>query len=126
VGDRGDLDRHVEGLERHVTVALAERRFGLEYVAVDQALDHDLGIRWHIEIDGAAARHADRLAGCSAGDPFYAGMRFLRDLRWTEREDTGLVTKLRAAGLMTRDPRAVERKKPGRAGARKRFQFSKR
>jgi small subunit ribosomal protein S9 len=25
--------------------------------------------------------------------------------------------KLRAAGLMTRDPRAVERKKPGRAGA---------
>ena len=35
-------------------------------------------------------------------------------------------TKLRAAGLMTRDPRAVERKKPGRPGARKRFQFSKR
>ena len=35
-------------------------------------------------------------------------------------------TKLRAAGLLTRDSRAVERKKPGRAGARKRFQFSKR
>ena len=35
-------------------------------------------------------------------------------------------TKLRAAGLLTRDPRAVERKKPGRPGARKRFQFSKR
>jgi small subunit ribosomal protein S9 len=34
--------------------------------------------------------------------------------------------KLREAGLLTRDPRAVERKKPGRAGARKRFQFSKR
>jgi small subunit ribosomal protein S9 len=34
--------------------------------------------------------------------------------------------KLRAAGLLTRDPRAVERKKPGRSGARKRFQFSKR
>ena len=34
--------------------------------------------------------------------------------------------KLRAAGLLTRDSRAVERKKPGRAGARKRFQFSKR
>ncbi len=34
--------------------------------------------------------------------------------------------KLRANGLLTRDPRAVERKKPGRAGARKRFQFSKR
>ena len=34
--------------------------------------------------------------------------------------------KLREFGLMTRDAREVERKKPGRAGARKRFQFSKR
>ena len=34
--------------------------------------------------------------------------------------------KLRTTGLLTRDPRAVERKKPGRPGARKRFQFSKR
>ena len=35
-------------------------------------------------------------------------------------------SKLRAAGFMTRDPREVERKKPGRPGARKRFQFSNR
>ena len=33
--------------------------------------------------------------------------------------------QLRAAGFMTRDPRQVERKKPGRPKARKRFQFSK-
>lgn len=33
---------------------------------------------------------------------------------------------LRAAGLVTRDPRVVERKKPGRPKARKKFQFSKR
>ncbi len=33
---------------------------------------------------------------------------------------------LRAEGLMTRDSRAVERKKPGRPKARRRFQFSKR
>ena len=33
---------------------------------------------------------------------------------------------LRAEGFMTRDPRAVERKKPGQPKARKRFQFSKR
>ena len=33
---------------------------------------------------------------------------------------------LRAAGFVTRDPRVVERKKPGRPKARKRFQFSKR
>ena len=34
--------------------------------------------------------------------------------------------KLRANGFLTRDPREVERKKPGQPKARKRFQFSKR
>lgn len=33
---------------------------------------------------------------------------------------------LRQAGFVTRDPRSVERKKPGQPKARKRFQFSKR
>lgn len=33
---------------------------------------------------------------------------------------------LRAEGFMTRDPRVVERKKPGQPKARKKFQFSKR
>ena len=33
---------------------------------------------------------------------------------------------LRKEGFVTRDPRAVERKKPGRPKARRRFQFSKR
>lgn len=33
---------------------------------------------------------------------------------------------LRAEGFMTRDPRVVERKKPGQPKARRRFQFSKR
>lgn len=33
---------------------------------------------------------------------------------------------LKAEGFMTRDPREVERKKPGQPKARKRFQFSKR
>ncbi|MCY1720461.1 30S ribosomal protein S9 [Prolixibacteraceae bacterium Z1-6] len=35
-------------------------------------------------------------------------------------------TQLKAAGFVTRDPREVERKKPGQPKARKRFQFSKR
>ena len=34
--------------------------------------------------------------------------------------------KLREFGLLTRDARSVERKKPGQPGARKKFQFSKR
>lgn len=42
------------------------------------------------------------------------------------KSDEDLRGRLRAASLLTRDPRAVERKKPGRPKARKRFQFSKR
>ena len=34
--------------------------------------------------------------------------------------------RLKQAGFLTRDPREVERKKYGRPGARRRFQFSKR
>ncbi|MFL3013479.1 MAG: 30S ribosomal protein S9 [Candidatus Neomarinimicrobiota bacterium] len=34
--------------------------------------------------------------------------------------------KLKSNGLLTRDSRKVERKKPGQPGARKKFQFSKR
>jgi small subunit ribosomal protein S9 len=40
--------------------------------------------------------------------------------------DETLRGTLRKAGFLTRDPRAKERKKYGMAGARKRFQFSKR
>lgn len=40
--------------------------------------------------------------------------------------DPEMRTTLKKAGMLTRDPRAVERKKYGRPGARKRFQFSKR
>lgn len=40
--------------------------------------------------------------------------------------DEALRSPLKQEGLLTRDPRMKERKKPGRPGARKRFQFSKR
>jgi small subunit ribosomal protein S9 len=40
--------------------------------------------------------------------------------------DADLRLALREKRMLTRDPREVERKKPGRPGARKRFQFSKR
>jgi len=40
--------------------------------------------------------------------------------------DPTLELGLRQAGMLTRDARKVERKKYGQAGARKRFQFSKR
>jgi small subunit ribosomal protein S9 len=40
--------------------------------------------------------------------------------------DEALRLPLKQEGLLTRDPRMKERKKPGQPGARKRFQFSKR
>lgn len=40
--------------------------------------------------------------------------------------NTELRGKLKSAGFLTRDAREKERQKPGLAGARKRFQFSKR
>lgn len=42
------------------------------------------------------------------------------------KADEGLRPPLKKAGFVTRDARKVERKKYGRPGARKRFQFSKR
>jgi len=40
--------------------------------------------------------------------------------------NTELRSKLKSAGFLTRDPREKERQKPGLAGARRRYQFSKR
>lgn len=40
--------------------------------------------------------------------------------------DAEMKPALKAEGFMTRDPRMVERKKPGQKKARKKFQFSKR
>jgi len=42
------------------------------------------------------------------------------------RQEPALRTVLKKEGMLTRDPRVVERKKYGMSGARKRFQFSKR
>ena len=60
------------------------------------------------------------------GQSGQAGALRLAVARALVRVDEGHRRKLRDLGLLTRDPRAVERKKPGRPKARKRFQFSKR
>jgi small subunit ribosomal protein S9 len=60
------------------------------------------------------------------GNTGQAGALRLAIARALVKADERHRKKLRENGLLTRDARAVERKKPGRAGARKRFQFSKR
>ncbi len=55
-----------------------------------------------------------------------AGATLMGVVRALLKMDEGLSPVLRAKGFLTRDARKVERKKYGRAGARKSFQFSKR
>jgi small subunit ribosomal protein S9 len=60
------------------------------------------------------------------GQTGQAGALRLAVARGLVKIDETFRRKLRDLGLLTRDARAVERKKPGRPKARKRFQFSKR
>jgi small subunit ribosomal protein S9 len=55
-----------------------------------------------------------------------AGASLLGIARALKNYDEHYVPALRDGGHLTRDPRMVERKKPGQRGARRRFQFSKR
>jgi small subunit ribosomal protein S9 len=55
-----------------------------------------------------------------------AGAMRLGIARALVKFDAELRPSLKKAGLLSRDPRIKERKKYGMAGARKRFQFSKR
>lgn len=55
-----------------------------------------------------------------------SGASLLGIARALKNYDDGYVQILRDSGHLTRDPRMVERKKPGQRGARRRFQFSKR
>jgi len=55
-----------------------------------------------------------------------AGACLLGIARALRNYDSQFIQALRDGGHLTRDPRMVERKKPGQSGARRRFQFSKR
>ena len=55
-----------------------------------------------------------------------AGASLLGVARALRKYNDSYVPALRDGGHLTRDPRMVERKKPGQSGARRRFQFSKR
>lgn len=69
----------------------------------------------------------DILATASGGGiSGQAGALRLGIARALVESDPELRPRLKKAGLLTRDPRVKERKKYGLAGARKRFQFSKR
>jgi len=67
--------------------------------------------------------HANVNGGGTSGQ---AGAVRLGIARALVKVDESYRKPLKQAGLLTRDPRMKERKKPGQKGARKKFQFSKR
>lgn len=84
------------------------------------------GIVQPLEVTSTADRydvHANVEGGGITGQ---AGAVRLGIARALVRVDESYRKPLKQAGLLTRDPRMKERKKPGQAKARKRFQFSKR
>ncbi len=79
-----------------------------------------------LEVTSTADRydvHANVAGGGGIGQ---AGAVRLGIARALVRVDESYRKPLKQAGLLTRDPRTKERKKPGQKGARKKFQFSKR
>ena len=78
------------------------------------------------EATGNVGKYDVRASCDGGGVAGQAGALRLGIARALLKIDESYRAPLRRAGLLTRDAREVERKKYGRPGARKRFQFSKR
>ena len=87
----------------------------LQYIVKQPLTTLDVAEKYdiHVNLDGGGYK----------GQAEALRLAIARALVKINPEDKSL---LRKHGFMTRDPRAVERKKPGQPKARKRFQFSKR
>lgn len=79
-----------------------------------------------LEIVGGASKWNVIMVVSGGGTTGQAGAVSLALSRALLKGDTSLTAAIRTAGLMTRDARVKERKKYGRRGARRGFQFSKR
>ena len=83
-------------------------------------------IKQPIELVGVTGRHDITVKVHGGGLTGQAGAIRHGISRALTRMDADLKGKLKKEGFITRDPREKERQKYGLAGARKRFQFSKR
>lgn len=79
-----------------------------------------------LDVTQNAGKYDLRISVEGGGPTGQAGAISLGIARALVQLNEELKPALRTAGLMTRDPRMVERKKYGQRKARKRFQFSKR
>lgn len=76
-----------------------------------------------VSVDGNYDIHVNVDGGGPKGQAEAIRLAISRALVELDEENK---SPLRKEGFLTRDPRMVERKKPGRRKARRRFQFSKR
>lgn len=98
-----NIDNYFRGLERHKIMAL----YPLKLFPSSNGYDFNIDVK-------------------GGGFTGQAGAIRHGIARAIIKIDPNLKHNLKKEGLLTRDPRMVERKKPGKPKARKRFQFSKR
>jgi small subunit ribosomal protein S9 len=84
------------------------------------------GVLRPFEVTSTADRYDVHATVNGGGITGQAGAVRLGIARALVKVDESYRKPLKQAGLLTRDPRMKERKKPGQKGARKKFQFSKR
>jgi small subunit ribosomal protein S9 len=104
------------------TITVNERALDVSFPAET----HRLVIRQPLVITETMERFDVLATTAGGGIAAQAGAIRLGIARALVEFNAEMRSTLRKAGLLTRDPRAKERKKYGMAGARKRFQFSKR
>lgn len=103
-------------------ITVNERRFEDYFPSID----HQNGILAPLQTVEAAKKFDVDVNAHGGGPTGQVGAVRLGIARALCLADKDNRPKLKSAGFLTRDPRMKERKKSGRPGARKRFQFSKR
>lgn len=87
---------------------------------------HQIAIAKPLTVTETAGKYDVEVKTCGGGISGQADAISLGIARALVKEDEAYKEKLRAEGLLTRDPRAKERKKPGLKRARKDTQYTKR
>ncbi len=127
-------DTHIATGRRRTAVARARLKSGSGKIEVNNREFQDYfpttalqsAVLRPLEISGRSQTVDITLVTSGGGATGQAGAASLAIARALLKFDETLRPELKKNGLLTRDPRMKERKKPGRPGARKRFQFSKR
>jgi small subunit ribosomal protein S9 len=122
VGRRKNAVARVKLIDGSGKITVNKREFE-NYFPIDTQRDEILK---PFKVTETAGRYDVHVRVEGGGQIGQAGAVTLGIARSLVAIDEDFRTALRGAGLLTRDPRMVERKKYGQKKARKRFQFSKR